>query len=172
MNRVARWPWLLLMGLFLLLDQLSKLWVRAALPVPGLSVKTLIPDILLFRQVHNRGMVWGFLSHLNLPPWGLGLVTLLALALIVVVFWRSREPGLLEPLGFALVIGGAAGNIVDRFFRGYVVDFIEVWIGSYCWPNFNLADAFINIGVGVLLLSAFFSWKRSRHLAHTSTPEA
>ncbi len=64
--------------------------------------------------------------------------------------------------GLALLIAGATGNVTDRILHGGVTDFLEVWIGSYRWPAFNVADSAITIGAALILLDAIFGAERGR----------
>jgi len=57
-------------------------------------------------------------------------------------------------LGFALILGGAGGNLIDRVLYGYVVDFIDVYVGNWHWPAFNVADMAISVGAGVVILDS------------------
>ena len=58
-----------------------------------------------------------------------------------------------DPLGLSLILGGATGNLMDRFFRGSVVDFIDVFAGRFHWPAFNVADSALTIGIGLIFLN-------------------
>ncbi len=122
-------------------DQAIKAGVTATLPA-GVEVPV-VPGVLTLTHVHNRGVAFGLLP--GLPPLVLGLV---AGCLVLLVAWRGSGP--LERwqvgAGSALVLGGAAGNLVDRLRWGYVIDYIDL----HRWPVFNLADAAIVAG-GVLL---------------------
>jgi signal peptidase II len=74
------------------------------------------------------------------------------------VFWlRKVKNNNLESLSISLILGGAIGNVIDRFLLGYVVDFLDVYYGSYHWPAFNIADSAIVIGAMLLILDSFKS---------------
>ena len=81
-------------------------------------------------------------------------VTAIALVVIGVVVRRLPRGRPWTLTSLALVFGGALGNLIDRAFRGYVVDFFDAYIGSYHWPVFNVADSVICIGVGILIVRA------------------
>jgi signal peptidase II len=72
----------------------------------------------------------------------------------------SRSGGALSAAGLALLLGGATGNVTDRVMHGGVTDFFEVWLGSYRWPAFNVADSAIAIGAALLIIDVLFA---SRH---------
>ena len=126
---------------FLVLDQLTKLIAQDMLAEPH----WFIPEQIGFRLGFNEGIAFslpltGFLS--------IGVVLLVVTALFI---WYSRvEKSLIHDVSFALVIGGALGNLVDRLRFGAVVDFLQV----YSWPIFNLADSFITVGFLLLLVAS------------------
>jgi signal peptidase II len=127
-------------------DQLAKALVVARLS-PGEEIRVLGPFVL--RQVRNTGSAFGLFSSNPIPVLVASLASFLLLTLIL-YRWRLLRirPSL---LGLGLTVGGAVGNIVDRIFRGAVVDFID--IGP--WPVFNLADVSIVLGVSLLVLVLF-----------------
>lgn len=133
---------LLIIVLGLAADQLSKLWVVERLPLGG--VVELLPFLRL-HYVRNTGAAWSMFSNstLGLAVFSVGLVLLL-------LFWLYKTPA--ERLGqkaaLSLIIGGALGNMLDRFRLGYVVDFWEL----PHWPVFNVADILLCCGVGLLAL--------------------
>jgi signal peptidase II len=136
----------------LIADQISKHWALAALADGPIDLFW----TLRFRLVFNPGMA--FSQGQNLGP----LIALVSLGVIVALLVSvARGAGLGHPLAIGLVIGGAAGNLVDRLFRGRawlrgeVVDFIDLqW-----FPVFNLADISINVGVALLILGALLRGK-------------
>ena len=108
----------------------------------------LIPSILHLTYIQNRGAAFGLLQ--GHQPLFIGLA-------VLVIAWLGREmvkPSTSTPVawGAALVLGGAAGNLLDRVRLGYVVDFIDVRV----WPVFNVGDSAITVGVAVLLWSSLF----------------
>ncbi len=140
---------LLVMGLVVALDQLTKHAVRASI-VPG-EERRVLPGIE-FVNTRNRGVAFGFL-----PGSHLGVTILIGLALVVLLSYfalRADRPLIWLPTG--MLLGGALGNIIDRLRAGSVTDFIKLPLG---WPPFNLADASITIGIVVL----FIVIDRSRH---------
>jgi len=83
-----------------------------------------------------------------------------SLAVIAILAWMlvaSRSGGAMSAAGLALLLGGATGNVTDRIVHGAVTDFFEVWLGSYRWPAFNVADSAIFIGASLLILDVLFS---------------
>lgn len=117
----------------------------------------LVDDYWHFRYVENPGAAWGLLGTLPASvrrPF-FHVVSLSALAFILMMFLRLKPEERMERLALALVAGGALGNFVDRLLRGYVIDFIDWhWRNQpgLHWPTFNVADAAICAGVGLMLL--------------------
>jgi signal peptidase II len=137
----------------LVLDQLSKTLLIAALPSPpgGIDVTP------FFRLVAwwNRGVSFGFFaSNEGWASYALSAVA--ALVLIGLVLWLGRSERPLLALAQGLVIGGAIGNVVDRLRFGAVFDFLYFHAGAYDFPAFNVADSAITIGVALLLWDGLF----------------
>jgi len=149
----GKWPFLLISAAVVAVDQWTKWLVEIHLPEH--VYHPLIPGVLLLSHVTNTGVAFGaFASGGTRASLALVAVGLLALGVVGAFFWRTPrgEPLLLSALG--LVLGGALGNLVDRVAAGAVTDFIAVFIGSYHWPDFNVADSAISIGLGLLVLDA------------------
>jgi signal peptidase II len=102
--------------------------------------------------VWNRGVSFGMFGGGSVPPWALSTLALAVAAALVLWLWRADNRPM--AFGLGLVIGGAVGNAIDRLRFGAVVDFLDFHLGRYHWPAFNVADAAITIGVGLLLLDA------------------
>ncbi len=137
------------------LDQASKFflaeWIR-----PGMVVE-LVPGLLNLVQVKNTGVAFGlFAHHLILTQYLFSAINLLA---AVFLFFLARKASQDKAVCYGLIAGGALGNFVDRFFRGGVPDFIDLHVGPYHWPAFNLADSAITVGV---LLCLCISFKKDR----------
>ena len=104
---------------------------------------------------YNKGVSFSFLtSDSPYMPWILSAFALIICAFIVI--WMRQEKDKFTRIGFALVLGGAIGNVIDRMRLGAVVDFLDFYIGAYHWPAFNVADSAICIGVFLILIRAFF----------------
>jgi signal peptidase II len=141
------------------LDQVTKTWALDTLFDP--PVRIVVTPMLNMVPVWNRGVSFGLLA--NDSPWGpwlLGGFALVVAAALVV--WLLRAETLVLGAGLGLVIGGAVGNAIDRALYGAVVDFIDVHWGDLHWPAFNIADAAITLGVGLLLLDALGIGNRTR----------
>lgn len=142
---------LALAALVVMLDRATKAWALDALFQPPARIE--VADILNLVPVWNRGVSFGLLSSDSpLGPWLLGgFALVVAVALVI---WLLRAESRVLGAGLGLVIGGAVGNAIDRALYGAVVDFIDVHWGDLHWPAFNIADAAITLGVGLLLLDA------------------
>lgn len=141
--------------LALLLDQLTKFWVLAA--IPEHKAITVIPGLLDLVNIRNRGAAFGFLnrSDIEWQFWLFLLATLVAaVAIILLVRTAQEQPWLFRALG--LVMGGALGNLIDRIRFRAVVDFLDIYVGDWHWPAFNVADMAICIGAG---LACLLLWK-------------
>lgn len=142
----------ILMFVVLGADQATKLWARGALR--GQPALTIVPNYLLLEYHENPGMAFGL--GRNLPA---GRFILIAVGVIVLAFvWRlvrqvERRKRTAD-VAFALVAGGAIGNVIDRVWLGRVVDFIVMhWRHRYVWPAYNVADIALCVGVGLLLIA-------------------
>jgi signal peptidase II len=132
------------------IDQLSKWYVTGPLDLRRVGHVDLLPFFDL-TYTENRGISLGMLQASNMEMrWLLVLMT--ATIALVVLVWLLREKKLGDILGLALILGGAIGNIFDRYTLGYVVDFADFHIGDFRpFLIFNIADAAITIGVVIIL---------------------
>lgn len=133
------------------LDQLTKLLVRAEIPVHG-SVPV-IPGLLNLVHVRNTGAAFGFLNAVEFPYKSavVALVATAALAGIALYAARISSHARLARVGLALILGGAIGNLIDRLALGSVVDFVDVIIAGWHFWAFNVADSAITFGVVAML---------------------
>ena len=144
-------PWLALSALVIVLDQISKAWVLRALP--EYTDIVVIDGFWNWYRTYNTGAAFSFLADAG--GWQTVFFTALALAISGLLgwwLWRTPRGDWRQALPYALVIGGALGNVIDRLIHGHVIDFIQWhWRGHY-WPAFNIADAAIvggAIGIAV-----------------------
>ncbi|MEI6613630.1 MAG: signal peptidase II [Chrysiogenales bacterium] len=135
------------------LDQASKWLVVKYIPLE--STVNLVKGFFRFWHVRNSGAIWGFFQgHSNkLIP--VAITVLAIAALLIVSYFFLRTPGSyrLELTAYTLILGGALGNIIDRLRLGYVIDFLDMFVKSWHWPTYNVADSCITIGVLLLALS-------------------
>ena len=138
--------------LIIALDQLTKAFIRKMLPL-HMSV-TIIPGFLDFTHVRNTGAAFGILNTAEFPLKTALIACIAVAALVSVAMYAaglSRDQ-LLARTGLALIIGGAAGNLIDRVVAGSVVDFVDVYWGSAHFWAFNVADSAITIGATIMIL--------------------
>jgi signal peptidase II len=144
-----------LAALTLVLDQLTKLWALNTLMEPPVMIRvTGWWDMVL---LWNHGISFGVLGAGAAPPWVLVAVT--AAIAAGVAIWLFRSVRWLPIVTAGLIFGGAIGNVIDRLLYGAVVDFVRWHAYGYSWPVFNLADAAITLGIGLLIAESLFADK-------------
>jgi signal peptidase II len=151
-----RLPWLLgLSALIIFLDRLTKTWVMLHIRLGGAI--PVVPHVLRITHWTNEGAAFSLFADSASPNavrWGLIAFSLLAALIVLFMLVRTANRFTLTSVALALVFAGALGNVHDRIAYGSVVDFIEVHIFSYHWPDFNVADSSIVIGACLLLLDS------------------
>jgi signal peptidase II len=147
-RRLELWLPILVVGC----DQVSKALVRARLPLHE-SVE-IVPGLMDFTHVRNTGAAFGLLNGADFPfkPVVIALVATAALVAVGLYAASLAHHQLAARVGLALIIGGAAGNLLDRVVVGSVVDFVDVYWRSYHFWAFNVADSAITVGVTVMIL--------------------
>ena len=153
------------------LDRVSKSWVVDSLDYTDRIA--VVEGFFYLTHVRNPGAAFGLLASAD-PSWRLGFfigVSILAIG-IIGVFLKDLDPmDRLSGLALGLIMGGAAGNLYDRFRYGEVVDFLHfrLWSG-YSWPDFNVADSCIVVGVGILLLELLATEGERRAVSEPEGP--
>jgi signal peptidase II len=142
---------LIVAALVVTLDQLSKLWINANRPQIEL-----LPGFLDLVYVKNTGAIFGlFHSHTEVFI-ALGIAASVTILVFLYYFPPATTVGMLS---FALILGGAVGNLIDRIRLGYVIDFISIhWLKLFYWPAFNIADTALTVGIFTLLYYFYKSW--------------
>jgi len=148
------WRWLWVSGLVVILDQITK-----ATALAWLAPHTTVPvmPMLNLTLTFNRGAAFGFLH--GAPGWQNALFILIALVAAGIILNMLRGLSRAEvwlAVALTLVLGGAIGNMIDRLVQGQVVDFIDVYFGSWHFWTFNVADSAISIGAVILVADALF----------------
>ncbi|MDE3187693.1 MAG: signal peptidase II [Acidobacteriota bacterium] len=151
-----RLPWLLLISaLVILTDHLSKTWVTAHIHLGGAI--PILPGFLRITHWTNEGAAFSLFADSASPSmvrWGLIGFSLFAALAVFVAMFHLGSRFTLTTVALALIFGGALGNVHDRIAYGSVVDFIEIHIFRYHWPDFNVADSAIVSGACLLLLDS------------------
>ncbi len=171
MNRETAWraSYALVSVSVLVLDQITKWQITSNMAL--YSSIPVVRGLFHLTLVTNRGALFG-LFHDMADPYRSALFTsipILAIVLIVVFQVRTTVADTVAQAGLALILGGAVGNLTDRLRLGYVIDFLDIFVGDHHWPAFNVADASICIGVTFLVLDLLA--KGPEHRRAGSTPE-
>lgn len=157
----------------ILLDQLSKFWVRADV-IPG-SQSSIIGDLFTLHNVENSGAFLGMGSDLN-PTVKLIVLLILPIAVLLGVLYhvfKTKEMDQYGLIGFCCIIGGGIANIYDRILYGSVTDFLHIDFGGPLKTGiFNIADVSVMTGMGLLLLSQYINNKKNKQpISHSQTQE-
>jgi len=156
---MLKWLWLSLLAL--ILDQASKLLIDDSMQL--YQSIPLMPSFNL-TYVHNTGAAFSFLSTAG--GWQRWFFAGLALAISIgITVWLTRlqKHETVLAAALSLVLGGAIGNLIDRLAYGYVIDFLDVYYGTWHWPAFNIADAAITLGVMLMLAESFGLGRSKTH---------
>lgn len=137
-------------------DQLTKAIVAQKI-IFG-SSKSIIPGFFNLTHIRNRGAIFGFFSQSGsqLLYVMLTLASLAALAFVIFYFLKTPTSERLMKISLSLILAGALGNLIDRIFRGYVIDFLDFYVKKWHWPSFNVSDASITIGAFFIIFIFFF----------------
>lgn len=128
------------------IDQITKYLVFKF--ISSFEIVKVLPFFNLV-NLRNTGSAFGMFSSLGNEIF-IG-ISFIAIAVIIFMFWKDKE----DSLGLSLILSGAIGNLLDRFFYGSVRDFIDIHAGSLHWPAFNIADAAITIGIAIIFIRIF-----------------
>ena len=146
---------LLLFGtlIILVVDQYTKFLVRSNFELH--ETLPVIEGFFNITFIFNRGAAFSFLSDVGSPWVGrmFIIVAFIAIAVILAIYREIEDENRALKSALVLILGGAAGNLVDRLFLGKVTDFLDFYIANHHWPVFNIADSCISIGVTVIALS-------------------
>lgn len=148
-----RWLWLVLVVIGI--DFASKQWI-----MNNLMLHQSMPVIPLFNffYAHNYGAAFSFLADKGgWQRWFFAAIAVAIVAVLLVMMYRSKAAHKLNNIAYALIVGGALGNLFDRAYHGFVVDFIDFYIGDWHFATFNIADCGICIGAGLIVLEGFIT---------------
>ena len=149
------WRWLWLSAIVVILDQ----WTKQVVEENFVLYEVLpVTDFFNLTLVYNTGAAFSFLADAG----GWQRWFFLGVAVVIctyLVFWlmKLEKHQRLLPFAIAMIVGGASGNVIDRFLYGHVVDFLDFYIADWHWPAFNLADSAIVLGVILFLWDGLFS---------------
>jgi signal peptidase II len=155
---------LLISALIIVADRLTKNWVSAHIPLGGAI--PVIPRFLRITHWTNEGAAFSLFADTASPHvvrWALVAFTLVAVLVIFIVLLRLGNHLTLTTVALALILAGALGNVHDRILYGSVIDFIEVHIFTYHWPDFNVADSSVVTGACLLLLDSMLPHRKPQN---------
>lgn len=151
-KRNSIWTGLGIAFVIIVLDRVTKMWAETAL-ADGVVIPVL--SWFDFSLVYNRGAAFGFLNDAG--GWQNLFFVVLAVLISAFLVWsmsrlqrHERQLG----LAYALILGGAIGNVIDRLSQGYVVDFVHWYYQNWHWPHFNIADSAIFVGAALMIAEA------------------
>jgi len=163
-HRTSAVGWLILAALVVALDQLAKAFIAARYPLGGGERITGFFNLVL---AHNTGAAFSFLARAD--GWQRWFFTALAIAVCVFILGllRMHAAKKLFCCGLALILGGAVGNVIDRLWHGYVIDFLDfhwsflspLFYGGH-FPAFNVADSAITVGAALIIVDELRRWRR------------
>jgi signal peptidase II len=147
----------LMVAVIVALDQYTKHLVVSAWQLGDTT--PIVPGFFSLTYLRNRGGAFGLFAGLP-ETWRVAFFVVFALATVAALIWMLRttpREDRTQRLALTWVIGGALGNLYDRILYGEVVDFLDVYVGDWHWPAFNVADSFITCGVVLLLVGSFMT---------------
>jgi signal peptidase II len=154
----TKWPWFMVTIGIIVIDQLTKLWALNALTL--YQPKVLSP-VLNLTLAYNTGAAFSFLSTSGVWHQWFFIVFAVVMSLILSI-WLLKTPikQTLQSCALSFILGGALGNLIDRFLHGHVIDFLDFHYKHHHWPVFNLADSAICIGAFLLVFELFKADKK------------
>ncbi len=152
---------LVVSALVLVIDQATKLRIDRAMDLH--SSITVVENFFNITYLRNKGAAFGVLAHSSYRLPFFIMVSVMAIAVIIVVFHRLRIDQKFTAFALSLIFSGALGNLIDRVRLGEVIDFLDVHWYSHHWPAFNVADSAICVGVFLLAIDMFIEEKRQKN---------
>ena len=138
------------------IDQLSKFLIISNFDIN--ASKNIIPSFFSITYIRNTGAAWGVFSNGTML---LAVFSIIFLLFAIKYIIDLKEISKLSTISYGMLLGGIIGNLVDRLFRNYVVDFLNFKIFSYNYPVFNIADIFIVIGIFLIIIESFIPNKKN-----------
>jgi len=143
-------------GFVIIFDQITKAVIQNTLTIYHSII--VIPGFFNITHIHNPGGAFGFMANKSPCLRNLLFILLSSLAICLIFYFYKKTPQKYSLLSacFALILGGALGNLIDRIRFGKVVDFLDFYIGNYHWPAFNVADSAITVGITIYVFHLVF----------------
>ena len=156
---MIKWIWLAVA--VIIIDQLTKYIASASLIM---HQPVAVMPMFNWTLMHNPGAAFSFLADQD--GWQRWFFAVIAVVVsIVIVLWikRLQQHEKWQAIALALILGGAVGNVIDRIWLGYVVDFIQVYYQQWYWPAFNIADSAISIGVVMIIIESIREYRTEKN---------
>ncbi len=146
-------------------DQVSKYWIISTMNL--YEMREIIPGLFNLVHVTNKGAAFSMLASVDSPlrHWFFVSVNSAAVIGLTIAAFKMRDQW--YRVAFAMVGAGALGNLIDRLRFGAVIDFLDIYLGSYHWPAFNVADSSICVGVGLLLILNILDIKKDKNRSNS-----
>lgn len=155
---MLKWIWLAVV--VVVLDQLTKYIATTSLI---LYKPVAVMPMFNWTLMHNTGAAFSFLHDAGgWQRWFFAIIAIVVSTVIVLWIKRLQQHEKWQAVALALILGGAVGNVIDRIWLGYVVDFIEVYYQQWSWPAFNIADSAICIGVAMIIIDSIREYRTER----------
>jgi len=155
----------LILLVLLACDQLSKYWIISTMNL--YEMREIIPGLFNLVHVTNKGAAFSMLASIDSPLRHWFFVSVNSAAVIGLTIAAFKMSDQWYRVAFALVGAGALGNLIDRLRFGAVIDFLDIYLGSYHWPAFNVADSSICVGVGLLLILNILDIKKDKNRSNS-----
>lgn len=155
---MLKWIWLAVAVVFF--DQLSKYIASTSLEM---YQPIAVMPMFNWTLMHNPGAAFSFLA--NESGWQRWFFTAIAVVVSVVLFFwikRLEQHEKWQAIALTLILGGAVGNVIDRIWFGYVIDFIQIYYEQWYWPAFNIADSAISIGVAMIIIDSIREYRAEK----------
>lgn len=155
---MLKWIWLAV--IVVILDQLTKYIASTSLVM---FKPVAVMPMFNWTLMHNTGAAFSFLADAG--GWQRWFFAVIAVAVSTVIFlWikKLQQHEKWQAIALALILGGAIGNVIDRIWLGYVVDFIQVYYQQWYWPAFNIADSAISIGVAMIIIDSIREYRTEK----------
>lgn len=160
---MLKWIWIAVV--VVILDQLTKYIASTSLEM---HQPIAVMPMFNWTLMHNTGAAFSFLA--NESGWQRWFFAVIAVVVsVVIVLWikRLEQHEKWQAAALALILGGAVGNVIDRIYLGYVVDFIQVYYQQWYWPAFNVADSAISIGVAMIIIDSIRAYRTEQKNKHS-----
>ena len=155
---MLKWIWLAIV--VIVLDQLTKYIASNSLEM---FQPVAVMPMFNWTLMHNTGAAFSFLHDAGgWQRWFFAIIAIVVSVVLVLWIKRLEQHEKWQAIALALILGGAIGNVIDRVWLGYVVDFIQVYYQQWYWPAFNIADSAISIGVAMIIIDSIREYRAER----------